>query len=205
MGARATAGSNSAPIGQAETVCGRCFRSPSTAGRHRMGRRRHDNNDQATPSQPSSRRHIFKWELAIGLTCQDATDGPMAGHGPPPDSRRLRGPRCEHVPISAACYVPDTRSIEPKLARVLGLYPLARMIPVCHGERHRNTAVGGPQHGGRMVGIPGVVFSLSKSSLRDEPAALFCNLDYAHLCQTTCLVPLFVLMLLILCLLQAGW
>ena len=42
--------------------------------------------------------------------------------------------------------------------------------------------------GGRMVGISCVVFSLSKSSLRDEPAALFCNLDYAHLCQTTCLV-----------------
>ena len=139
---------------------------------------------------------------------QDAADGPMAGHGPPPDSRRLRGPGCEHVPISAACYVPDTPPIDPKLARVLGLYPPARMIPVCHGERHRNTAVGDPQHSGRMVGIPGVVFSgssLSKSSLRDEPAALFCNLDYAHLCQTTCLVPLFVLMTSILRLLQAGW
>lgn len=142
---------------------------------------------------------------SIGLSRQDMTDGSMAGHGPPPDFRRLRGPGCEHVPISAACYVPDTPSIEPKLARVLGLYPPARMITVCHAKEDHNTAVGGPRHGGRMVGISCVVFSLSKSSLRDEPAALFCNLDYAYLCQTTCLVRRFVLMTSILRLLQAGW
>ena len=95
-------------------------------------------------------------------------------------SRRLRGQGCEHVCADvggiAACYVPDTPSIEPKLARVLGLYPPARMITVYHAEEDHNTAVGGPRHGGRMVGISCVVFSLSKSSLRDEPAALFCNL-----------------------------
>ena len=57
------------------------------------------------------------------------------------------------MPTSAAGYVPDPPPIDLQPARVLGLCPPARMIPAHRAKRHRNTAVGGAQHGQRMNGI----------------------------------------------------
>ena len=57
------------------------------------------------------------------------------------------------MPTSAASYVPDPPPIDLQLARVLGLYTPARMLSAHRAKRHRNTAVGGAQHGQRMNGI----------------------------------------------------
>ena len=69
------------------------------------------------------------------------------------------------MPTSAAGYVPDPPPIDLQPARVLGLCPPARMIPAHRAKRHRNTAVGGAQHGQRMNGIVSYFFFANPSFL----------------------------------------
>ena len=90
------------------------------------------------------------------------------------------------MPTSAASYVPDPPPIDLQLARVLGLYTPARMLSAHRAKRHRNTAVGGAQHGQRMNGIVLCFFFanpsfLLETALRAAPAILFWNLVCAYL------------------------
>ena len=78
-------------------------------------------------------------------------------------------PGCETVPISEARHVPDTALIGPRLARVSKIYAIVRLISVLYAERQRNTAIGGPQQGGRMVVFSVLCCNFSLGGLRELP------------------------------------
>ena len=128
---------------------------------------------------------------------------------PPDASGAGRG----HVPRSAAGYVPDPPPIAPQPARVLGLYPPEWMTSAHRAKRRRNTAVGGAQHGGRMIEKICVVFlQVLVSSLKppSEPrrptfsgiwlTRILCGPRVGQLFTTTNCIEISVFGLL-----QAGW